>query len=515
MTSDQTRNVSLTAELNGFIRAQVASGRYQNASEVVRAALRLLHTGGPMPPRAAGARTGRAGVDPRAAPAFLSGGGELGALIRAHNWAATPFGLPESWPQSLRSALSICLHSSFPGALYWGRELRLLYNDTWAPIAADRHPWALGRPGHEVWADIWHIVGPQIAKVLDTGEGFSTYDQMLPMLRGGVQCETYWNYSFTPIRGEDGAVVGVFNQGHETTDRVLGERRDRFLLLLSDRLRSLSDPAAIIDAAQDTLGRFLGANRVGYGTVDDPDERLFLTERNWTDGSVPAREGIHDLARFGPQVLAALRRGRVLLLPDVASDPRSCAPESLAAFAAIEARAAITAPLVKEGRLRAALYVHAREPRQWSEADADLVAEVAERTWSALERGRVEAELRDSEARFRGVFDSRLTGLAIFDTRSADTLAINDAFLAMTGHSRADFDEGRWDWRDFTVVDHLPLDEAAIAQARERGWWDTYEKEYRRRDGTIFPVRISSAPLPGEPGRVVVSVQDISAARAA
>ena len=77
---------------------------------------------------------------------FLSGGGEMGQRIRVHDWSATSLGLPETWPQSLRSALSICLHSTFPTAIYWGPELRLLYKDAWASIPAERHPWALGRP---------------------------------------------------------------------------------------------------------------------------------------------------------------------------------------------------------------------------------------------------------------------------------------------------------------------------------------------------------------------------------
>jgi PAS domain S-box-containing protein len=157
--------------------------------------------------------------------AFLQGGGELGHLIRSHDWESTPLGCPDTWPQSLRSALSICLHSSFPTAIYWGPELRLLYNDAWATIPAERHPWALGRPAAEVWSDIWDVVGPQFSRVIETGEGFSTFDQMLPMIRGGIRRETYWNYSFTAIRGEDGSVVGVFNQGNETTNAVLARRQ--------------------------------------------------------------------------------------------------------------------------------------------------------------------------------------------------------------------------------------------------------------------------------------------------
>ena len=149
----------------------------------------------------------------------------MGERIRAHDWSSTPLGPPEAWPQALRSALSICLHSSFPTAIYWGPELHLIYNDAWAPIPADRHPWALGRPGAEVWADIWDVVGPQFQRVVDTGEGFSTYDQLLWMERDGIPQETYWNYSATPLLDDEGSVVGVLNQGNETTDKVLSDRR--------------------------------------------------------------------------------------------------------------------------------------------------------------------------------------------------------------------------------------------------------------------------------------------------
>jgi len=160
--------------------------------------------------------------------------------IRAYDWISTPIGGIEDWPQALRFAINIALGSSFPTAIYWGPELRLLYNDAWAPIPADRHPWALGKPGAEVWADIWHLVGPEMERVLATGEGFSTYDQMLPMERNEVRQETWWNYSFTPIRDEHNVVVGILNQGSETTRTVLAERAR---LAEVGRLRELFEQA--------------------------------------------------------------------------------------------------------------------------------------------------------------------------------------------------------------------------------------------------------------------------------
>ncbi len=151
----------------------------------------------------------------------------MGRRIREHDWAATPLGPPDSWPQALRFALGICLGSEFPTAIYWGPDLRLFYNDAWAPIPAERHPGALGQRGQDVWPEIWDVVGPQFARVVETGEGFATYDQRLDMMRGGEPRETYWNYSFTPIRDEYGHVCGILNQGNETTATVFSQRERR------------------------------------------------------------------------------------------------------------------------------------------------------------------------------------------------------------------------------------------------------------------------------------------------
>ncbi len=156
-----------------------------------------------------------------AAPPFLEGGGEMGARVRAFDWAATPLGDPVGWPAELKGAVDLCLHSSIATAIYWGPQLHLIYNDAWAPFPAERHPAALGKPGAEVWTDIWSIVQPQFERVIATGEGFAARNQLLPMVRGGAPRETYWDYSFTPIRNAEGEVLGVLNQGQEVTDQVL------------------------------------------------------------------------------------------------------------------------------------------------------------------------------------------------------------------------------------------------------------------------------------------------------
>jgi PAS fold len=165
----------------------------------------------------------------RAPFAFLEGGGEMGGRIRSFDWSRTPLGPIEGWPQSLRSALGIGLNSGFPIAIYWGSDLILLYNDDWSPIPGEKHPWSLGRPAREAWSEIWGIIGPLFDQVMTTGEATRSRDQLLPMRRHGFTEECYFDYTFSPIRGEDGQVAGVFNAVIETTTRVIGERRLRTL----------------------------------------------------------------------------------------------------------------------------------------------------------------------------------------------------------------------------------------------------------------------------------------------
>ena len=100
---------------------------------------------------------------------FISGQGGMSAAVREKAWDTTVFGPIANWPQSLRSAVSICLGSSFQIAIYWGPDLALIYNDDWSPILGSKHPWALGRPAREVWPEIWDTIGPLFDSVMTTG----------------------------------------------------------------------------------------------------------------------------------------------------------------------------------------------------------------------------------------------------------------------------------------------------------------------------------------------------------
>jgi len=155
---------------------------------------------------------------------FLNNGGAMGALMRAHDWAATPLGDPHTWPQSLRSSLSACLNSPILGTVLWGPQLRMFYNDGYAESLAERHPGALGMPVGQVWGDTWDSVAPDFHRAMATGQGFShNYVELLVRRRNRLE-KTIWNFSATPIIGEDGSVAGLLNQGQEITEQV---RRDK------------------------------------------------------------------------------------------------------------------------------------------------------------------------------------------------------------------------------------------------------------------------------------------------
>ena len=162
---------------------------------------------------------------------FLSGGGELGELIRSFDWASTPLGPPEDWPQNLRMALRIMLTSRQPIWIGWGEQLIYFYNDPYKSIIGGKHPWALGRPTTEVWREIWNDIGPMLETAMTGDQGTYVEAQFLIMERNGYPEETYYTFSYSPIPGDDGVVGGIICANSDDTQRVIGERQ---LALLRD-----------------------------------------------------------------------------------------------------------------------------------------------------------------------------------------------------------------------------------------------------------------------------------------
>jgi PAS domain S-box-containing protein len=157
------------------------------------------------------------------AASFLSGGGEMGALMRAHNWSSSPLGPPDGWPQSLRAVVALMINSRYPMFVAWGPELAFLYNDGYAPIFGAKHPHMLGRPFREAWHEIWDDIGPLVERAL-AGEATFNEDLHLVMERNGYPEDTWYSFSYSPVRDESGAVAGMFCACAETTQRVRTEK---------------------------------------------------------------------------------------------------------------------------------------------------------------------------------------------------------------------------------------------------------------------------------------------------
>ena len=153
---------------------------------------------------------------------FLSGGGEMGALMRAYNWDSSLLGSVDNWPQSLLTTLGILLNSKFPMFLFWGSNHVCFYNDAYRPSLGNdgKHPGILGINGEEAWPEIWHIIKPLIYQVLADGEANWSEDQLIPIYRNGKIEDVYWTFSYSPVKDESGMPAGVFVTCTETTGKV-------------------------------------------------------------------------------------------------------------------------------------------------------------------------------------------------------------------------------------------------------------------------------------------------------
>ncbi|MBV8848212.1 MAG: PAS domain-containing protein [Methylobacteriaceae bacterium] len=158
--------------------------------------------------------------------------------IRAYDWAATPLGPAENWPQSLKTAVDLMLASGHAMQLAWGPERTVLYNDAYAPMLGERHPSALGLPFRKAWPDIWREIEPLVERAF-AGETVRFEDMPLVMTRHGHPEYTWWNFSYSPVRDESGAVAGLLNVTMDATAKVHADRADAALRESEKRYHAL------------------------------------------------------------------------------------------------------------------------------------------------------------------------------------------------------------------------------------------------------------------------------------
>ena len=179
----------------------------------------------------------------------------------------------------------------------WGPELTTFYNDSYERDTLQaKHPWALGRPAGEVWAEIWHDIAPRIQSVLDTGVATWDEDLLLFLERSGYPEETYHTFSYSPLDGDDGRIAGMLCVVTETTERVVGERR----------MATLRDLAA---AVATTRTETRGARR-GHRAADRRRRRPAVQPH------LPDRRRRHRTAGLRHRDRAGIARGSATISAD-------------------------------------------------------------------------------------------------------------------------------------------------------------------------------------------------------
>jgi PAS domain S-box-containing protein len=187
---------------------------------------------------------------------WLAGGGKLGRLIREYDWSKTPLGAIDGWPQSLKTSVNLILNSQHPMWLGWGPGATFLYNDAYIQVLSlAKHPWALGKPTAEVWPEIWDICGPLADKVFEKGEASFVDDVRLLMRRADFIEETYYSFSYSPIRDESGKVAGLFCPSTEVTPKVVNARRLSTLSELSANALIQKTTEAACASVAETLSK--------------------------------------------------------------------------------------------------------------------------------------------------------------------------------------------------------------------------------------------------------------------
>jgi signal transduction histidine kinase len=225
---------------------------------------------------------------------FLSGGGEMGARMRAFDWSSSPVGPAADWPQSLKTAVSICIGSRYPIVIWWGNpEYTMFYNDGYIPIlGVTKHPGWLGRSGRDCWKEIWSTVGPMLESVFETGEATWSEDLLLVMERNISREENYFTFSYSPIRDEKGKVPGIFCACYESTGQVIGERR---LQTLRDLGRTVIEIRSVTEACK-AAARTLEAN-----PYDVPFALIYVLDESAQDAKLVAVTGLKDGAHAIPE----------------------------------------------------------------------------------------------------------------------------------------------------------------------------------------------------------------------
>ena len=383
---------------------------------------------------------------------FLDGGGETGGMIRAHDWAETPLGNPESWPAELRTLVGVMLSAAQPMFVAWGPDTRtMLYNDLYAELMGPKHPAGLGQSFDIVWAEAMSDLEPMIQTIY-RGEPLHNEDLTLFLDRGNGLREAHFAFSYTPVRGAAGQIVGLFCVCRETTDDVLAQRAREAERERTERM--FTHAPGFIAILEGPSHRFTYVNDA---------YRALAGERDYLGRTV---------RKVLPEVAG---QGFFELLDEVyaTGEAKRVAGQSLnlGATASTAAREVILDFVYQP------VFDNAGQP-------TGIFLEGYETT----ERTRAEQALRQSESRFRAAI-AAVHGVVWTNTPDGEMVGDQPGWSALTGQTPHEYDG--YGWADAIHPDDArPTIDAWREAVAEQRQFD-FEHRVRRHDGEwrIFSVR--------------------------
>jgi PAS domain S-box-containing protein len=443
MAIRQSRNISLTPELDAFVEERLTSGDFGNASEVVRTALKLLRDRGDAPEAGNPAQ-------------WPIGGGECGHLIRERDWSRTPLGAIDRWPAALRSTVANIVNSPVAKVLMWGADHIMLYNDAYREIAAGNHPRALGGTVPGIWPEIWDWNSAILERGF-LGESFGYRDQPMVLHRNGRPEQVFFDLFYTPIYLADGSVGGVMCTVIDNTGKVDAERR---LEQSAAEQRAITDamPMLISYLDRDHIYRF--ANR-HYGELlgVQPED---IVDRHMADA-------------VGAELYADRR-------PFI---ERAMAGETVSSLAVIRHR--------DGGTRRADVRYLPRLSPDGSVAGVHILA------FDVEEPTRQAEALRASNGRFAAAMNA-IHGVLWTNTADGRMTGEQPAWGALTGQSMTEYQE--YGWSSAVHPDDVEHTLAAWNHAVDTRTTAVFEHRVRRHDGVYRDFLVRAVPIVGTDGNV-------------
>lgn len=400
--------------------------------------------------------------------AWPDGDGGMTRLIREHDWTTTPLGAIETWPQSLKMTVDLLLACGHAMQLAWGSERIILYNEAYAPMLGNRHPGALGLRFHDAWPDVWTAIEPFVERVF-AGETVNFENMPLVMTRNGYPEDTWWTFSYSPVRDESGRIVGLLNVPVDATARIRAERAEQERDEANARLQKNETRfRALVTAGAQTIYRMSPDWRIMYALDSDT---LAITSgplENWP--------GKYILKEDRPAVFAAIQH--------------AIETKSLFEF---EHRVRLANGGIGWVLSRAVpLLTAGGDIIEWFGAASDIT-----------ERHNARERLRESEERFRQFGEASSDVLWVRNTETLDWEYLSPAFETIYGFTRARAlaGSGLRNWLSFILEEDRDRAAAAIMSVCE-GASVSFEYRVRRPDGEVRWLRNTDFPMRGPGGAV-------------